>query len=160
MVFLPLFSSSRRPRRVLLSSCTTTCRTKAIVPIRAPGRSSAMARLKADLRLTIAFYRDYTTKPLGRERQFHEGADAPATADLFAFLMASIGCLGDCSKQLRQGAARHHGPTPAGCPCRGGYMVTTFFGRRRSGNYYPPSGHSRLDIYYRALHSPSELPSA
>ena len=97
--------------------------------------------------------------PLGKQIQFHEGADALATADLFAFLVASIRRLWDCSKQLRHGSARRHGPTPASRPCSGGYMVTTFLGRRRSGLYYSPSGHSRLDIFYRPLYPPSELPS-
>jgi len=75
--------------------------------------------------------------PLGRQRQFHEGADALATAELFAFV-ASIGRLWDCSKQLRHRSSRCHGPTPAGRPCSGGYVVTTFLGRRRSAVYYPP----------------------
>src|SRR6516165_4601075 len=97
--------------------------------------------------------------PLGKQIQFHEGADALATADLFAFLVASIRRLWDCSKQLRHGSARRHDPTPAGWPCSGGYMVTTFLGRRKSAVYYPPSGYSRLDIYYCSLHPASELPS-
>ena len=71
--------------------------------------------------------------PLGKQIQFHEGADALATADLFAFLVASIRRLWDCSKQLRHGAARRHGPAPAGRPYRGGYMVTTFCGAKRAG---------------------------
>ena len=66
--------------------------------------------------------------PLGKQIQFHEGADALATADLFAFLVASIRRLWDCSKQLRHRAAPCHGSTPAGRPYSGGYMVATFFG--------------------------------
>jgi len=43
----------------------------------------------------------------------------------------------NCSKQLRHRAAPCHGSTPAGRPYSGGYMVATFLGRRRSGDYIP-----------------------
>jgi len=59
----------RRPQWVLLLSCrSTTRKAKARVPILAPSRGSVMARLEADPTLTIAFYRDCTTKLLDRER--------------------------------------------------------------------------------------------